>query len=169
MLANIPVVLFLVIRGIPDEDEISEDYLFMTVMLLKNLRLAHANEVSNVLRTLIEILSDKFIFHRYFFLNLLSWSLAILKFIMSIHYMACGWIFIYNKKRHYGYDHIKFPEEGYTEVYVDAIYTMTSTISTVGYGDYKGFIDNQGDWSIEMIYLVLIIPIGLLVYTLIVN
>ena len=76
-IANIPVAIFLITRGIPDEDVIATDYVFMTVMLLKNARLAHIYQVYNLLRKISDLLSDKFNIRRVLLMNLLSWSLAV--------------------------------------------------------------------------------------------
>ena len=38
---------------------------------------------------------------------------------------------------------------------------MTTTLSTVGYGDYKGFIDDSGNWTTEMFYLTFITIVGI--------
>ena len=47
-------------------------------------------------------------------------------------------------------------------LYVESLYTITTTISTVGYGDYKGFYDDQGHWSAEMVYLIFVELLGII-------
>ena len=44
---------------------------------------------------------------------------------------------------------------------------MTTTISTVGYGDYKGYYDNDGHWAVEMIYLIVVIVAGIILFSLV--
>ena len=41
---------------------------------------------------------------------------------------------------------------------------MTTTISTIGYGDFKGFIDTEGVWGIEMIYMFLVTYGGIMLF-----
>ena len=45
---------------------------------------------------------------------------------------------------------------------------MTTTISTVGYGDMKGF-EAEGEWSAEMLYLMLVTFAGILLFTIVTN
>ena len=48
-----------------------------------------------------------------------------------------------------GYSNIEFTADGdnaYELMYIDSVYFMTQTISTVGYGDFKGFVDTTGHW-----------------------
>lgn len=55
------------------------------------------------------------------------------------------------------------------ELYVDGLYLMTTTITTVGYGDFKGFNDTDGEWVKEMIYLILVTVIGIVLFSIITN
>jgi len=56
--------------------------------------------------------------------------------------------------------HVEIQQEEIFGRYAEAIYTVTTTISLVGYGDYKGFIDNSGEWFFEMSLLILLILYG---------
>ena len=44
---------------------------------------------------------------------------------------------------------------------------MTTTISTIGYGDYKGFVDDNGTWAMEMAYMYLVMYGGILLFSLV--
>ena len=96
--ANGPILLYIFAYGKPStEEEIEEvqlDVLFVTCMAFKTLRLYHVKEVTDAFRRLIDFLSDIFYLHRYFFVNLQSWVFASIKFLMTVHYFACGWIVI---------------------------------------------------------------------------
>ena len=46
---------------------------------------------------------------------------------------------------------------------------MTTTISTVGYGDIKAFNDNSGDWATEMVYLYFVTLVGLILFSSVLN
>ena len=83
----------------------------------------------------------------YILSNLLKWVLAAVKFLLAVHYFACGWIMIdlYNVKR--GRPHAVFSGNTNSSKYVDSVYFMTSIISTVGYGDFKGYMDDEGHWT----------------------
>lgn len=52
-------------------------------------------------------------------------------------------------------------------MYVESLYTITTTISTVGYGDYKGFYDDQGHWTVEMIFLIFVELFGIILMSIV--
>ena len=54
-------------------------------------------------------------------------------------------------------------------MYVDGLYLMTTTITTVGYGDFKGFNDTDGEWIREMVYLIFVTVIGIVLFSIITN
>ena len=54
-------------------------------------------------------------------------------------------------------------------MYVDSLYLMTATITTVGYGDYKAFLDTEGHWMGEMIYLYWVTLIGITLFSSVTN
>ena len=50
--------------------------------------------------------------------------------------------------------------------YIESFYFITTTITTIGYGDYKGFWDPDDPvWSVEMIYLILVTLAGTLLFS----
>ena len=54
-------------------------------------------------------------------------------------------------------------------MYVDSVYLMTTTISTVGYGDFKGFIGDTGDYEQEMLYLYMATLYGITLFSSVLN
>ena len=69
--ANVPILVYILIKGLPrTEEEIEEankNYIFTTFMLLKTLRLFHVYEVVQTLRRVMTLLADIFYLHRYLF------------------------------------------------------------------------------------------------------
>ena len=56
------------------------------------------------------------------------------------------------------------------EMYFEAFYAICTTISTVGYGDFKGFVDAEHPtWAIEMSYLMLVIVVGIILFSSVTN
>lgn len=55
------------------------------------------------------------------------------------------------------------------ERYVESFYFICSTITTVGYGDYKAFNDTEMGWAPEMVYLIFITVVGILLFSSVVN
>ena len=96
--ANVPILIYFFVYGMPRTDEeielANEDSYFKIFMLLKTLRLFHVYEVVQTLNRLLEKLADIFYLHRYLFKNLLSWAVAGGKFLLFVHYYACGWIYM---------------------------------------------------------------------------
>lgn len=118
---------------------------FMTLKLLRFLRMKQATQ--SLIR-LNNILAEIFYNHAHLFSNLLSWTLAATKLILSIHIFACCWIMIYKSKKSSGLNTVTFEDPSIFGIYVSSFYMTTSTITTVGYGhdDYKGFINDSEMW-----------------------
>ena len=53
-------------------------------------------------------------------------------------------------------DTVEFAGTGVTERYFESVYMISTTITTVGYGDYKAFNDTNPIWLAEMCYLYVI-------------
>ena len=48
---------------------------------------------------------------------------------------------------------------------MDAYYFMTTTISTVGYGDFKARLSSDPSYSSEMMYMILVTVAGLVLFS----
>ncbi len=89
---------------------------------------------------------------------------------MSIHYFACGWILIYNLKQKEELTTSEFNEVRPFFIYIESFYLMTTTITTVGYGDYTVFDSSHGHLrEIEMIYIAFVTLIGILLFSSVTN
>lgn len=136
---------------------------------LRCLRITHLYETARSMRSLASLLGDVFYLQSYIIQNLLSWLLAAFKFILGVHYMACVWIGIQNLNDNM--DFFTYPDNmGY--IYVDAFYFMTTTISTVGYGDFKAYDADSTNWLLgfyNMLYMCFAITSGILLFTLVTN
>ena len=165
IMANIPIITYFVINGF----EKSESNGFTWCMGLKTLRLFHADEVLDVLKRIMDILSNIFYLHRYLFSNLYTWIVAGMKFLLFIHYYACFWVYVVYLKKEAGLPHVEFVNDTMLGQYVDSFYLMTTTITTVGYGDYKGFVDTDGGWLVEMIYLYIVTLSGIALFSSVTN
>ena len=83
-----------------------------------------------------------------------------------MHFFACGWILLDQLHRREGSETLEaFKETSHTLVYAEAWYAMTTTISTVGYGDFKGFVDTSPTWAKEMSYLIVTITAGMILFS----
>ena len=170
ILANVPFLVYVPIFGFSftesEFEDMNEDLIFRLVMSLRLLRLVHMYDTADQLRVIMNKLGEIFYMQNYMFKNILSWTLASTKFLLSVHYMACGWIALHNFSGHDG--SFSFSEESIVLVYVESWYLMTSTISTVGFGDIKAFnVDTElyQYQGIAMIYMILCMVLGIMLFT----
>ena len=91
--------------------------------------------------------------------------------MMVIHLYACIWVKVQEDKAVQGLPHALFVETSNHGKYAEAVYLMTTTISTVGYGDRDehGFIDDTGSWTAEMICLTFMMMSGIILFSLVTN
>ena len=54
-------------------------------------------------------------------------------------------------------------------IYADSFYLITTTISTVGYGDFKAYLDNDGVYTAEMVYLYFVTMFGITLFSSVTN
>ena len=138
-LANFPIIAYFAIYGRPvGEDEIvkaSDQMFFILAMGLKVLRLINVKNFIKTLRDTFDKIAEIFYLHRYMLENIYQWIKIVLKFVLVIHYFACGWQLIRFYKDTWGLVSHPFQNDKLLPMYVESIYTITTTISTVGYGD----------------------------------
>lgn len=101
------------------------------------------------------------------FENFWKWESAVITFLLTLHLLTCGWIYVYKTKTFYERATIEFSDYSDLAIYVDSIYLMTTTISTVGYGDFKGHISDTGEYAHEMLYLYFAIFFGILLFSMV--
>ena len=164
-----PIALYMMFKGLPaTEDEIYEvqgDWIFNICCYLQVLRLVNMLQVTNAFRKLMNKLGSIFYLKRYMFLNLLEWTLTAIKFLISLHYFACFWILLTYQQQ---YEEEVFVEEVRFKRYLESMYLMTTTITTVGYGDYKGRYDDESEkWTYQMLYLYFVTLFGIILFSLV--
>ena len=64
---------------------------------------------------------------------------------------------------------MEWSEDTMTAKYVDSVYLVTTTITTVGYGDFKAYNTNDPDWAIEMVYLYVVTLAGITLFSAVTN
>ena len=169
ILANIPGIVYTIYLGSDfdhkDHETLDADKIYKGLMALKVLRLFHLDEVQASFNTLFTSLGNRFFLHAYMFDNIKSWFQTILKFILCTHYFACIWVIIENVKHERDIEGIDFVTSNWGSQYVESFYLITTTITTVGYGDYKAFNNESGVWAPEMVYLTFVTLAGTLLFT----
>ena len=64
--------------------------------------------------------------------------------------------------------HMSEPEEKLS-IYADSFYLITTTVSTVGYGDFKAYLDSNGVYTAEMVYLYFVTMFGITLFSSVTN
>lgn len=171
--ANIPGLVYTIMLDEKAQDaeltHLFDDKIFLAFMSFKILRLAHVDEVQDAFTRLFDKLGDVFYLKRYMFENVLSWFLTGFKFLLSIHYLACGWVLINVLKGIHGVKRVEFAGQTVAYRYFESFYMISTTITTVGYGDYKAFNDSDDVWMAEMIFLFCVALLGTLLFTTVTN
>ena len=135
-------------------------------MLLKIFRILHLTQVTWAFQRIKDSLKEIFYQHLIVIENVYSWILIALKFGMFIHFQACGWFLIHYLKEFLNFPAIPFNNhDSLWGNYVDSVYLMTTTVTTVGFGDFKGFHDDSGNWMVEMIYLFFVQITGVMLFS----
>ena len=98
LIANVPALYYEYAYTNESMNEMVENKIFLACMSLKILRLWHAGAVGDTVRRLMDVLADIFYLKRYVFDNLNRWLMAGLKFLLAVHFFACGWILIHRVK-----------------------------------------------------------------------
>ena len=113
ILANLPILVYYFTNDFKNEiteeeiDKMNSGFVFYCY-ILKFLRFFHIYSVLQSLKYLVDELSDYFYLQRYMFVNILRWMKADLKLLLSLHYLACGWIYIEITKAEKGLPRVEF-------------------------------------------------------------
>ena len=92
-----------------------------------------------------------------------------MKFLLSLHYYACGWLWMQERKEKDGLPIVGWTENTMLSKYVDSVHLVTTTITTVGYGDFKAVNSTNPDWAIEMVYLYVVTLGGITLFSSVTN
>ena len=89
---------------------------------------------------------------------------------MAIHYFACGMVLIHRIKEELHYKTFDYTYNDDASDYVESVYLVTTTITSVGYGDFKGFFDDEEHYAEancipEMLYLYTVTLFGIILFS----
>lgn len=151
ILANVPILIYDFEYNFTHTEEdirasLGTSTFFGLVQFFKFLRLLHISTYFKTTKVFWDKLGDAFDQKRYMLENMHGWENATTMLILSLHYLACGWIWIYSTKTFYEKPTIEFSDDTELAIYVDSVYLMTTTISQVGYGDFSGHIGDSEDY-----------------------
>ena len=131
---------------------------------MKIFRLVKAWEMRRIFKVILDMLTMIFPNKVHYINQLLPLIMTGIKFVLMMHFIACGWILML----HYAEETEWIVEKkGLASNYVDAVYFMVSTISTVGYGDISGRLTNEPMWIYEMLYMTIAIVFTILLFSLV--
>ena len=133
-------------------------------MLLKIFRLFHISQCLESIETIRDYIANIFETKRYMLDQCYCWLVTGLKFLMSIHFYTCGWLLIHHYKKEQGIVAFEFSDTDITTEYVESLYLIATTASTVGYGDYSGRGSEDPVWYLEMTYLIFVTISGIILF-----
>ena len=162
--------------------ELVESNEYWWVSLLSLLRLVMLVRIYQTLVMLCTMLSETYFSHRITIENAKNIGINILTAILILHFSASLWLIVHREAKYAETMHILIEQvkkrvltQGYendlmrnliesSEVeFLNSIYFMTTTMTTVGFGDNKGMNES------ERIFLSIIMFFGLAMFTIIVN
>ena len=127
-------------------------YLFLYLKMIKLYKIFKNNQIYN---KIYKILED---YNR----NLILIS-KIFVIILTFHFGACINIFIGQISHPSWITHLQIEDKSFIEIYVGAIYFVTTTITTVGYGDITCYS------MTERVYQIILLLFGILTYSWVVS
>jgi hypothetical protein len=101
---------------------------------MKILRLGHAHKIKTAVSQMILMLEEFYPRKKILINNIKAIIQVSLVFILGNHFFACGWLLMIHYQGSLGPEKVEFGANMSSQ-YVNSIYQMTQTISTVGYGD----------------------------------
>lgn len=167
-LACVPVLFFELTHGFTtDPDRVNEHihthqyYLFVFFKLFKFLMLPRLMQSLNFLEA---ILKQAFVKDTFVVQLIMSYTKAGAAFILMVHISTCAWLWVGNIPDEW-MDHLsdQSKREDLRSLYVASMYFITTTMTTIGYGDISAF----GKGEISMIMVMLTQFFGLLGFSIV--
>lgn len=116
--------------------------MFISFKLFKFLMLSR---IMQSLDFIEHILKDRFVEQSFTVENIMGYVRAAGEFIVMIHIFACTWLGVGQLDGQW-FDNDGMDYDSNVQMYVDAIYFVTTTMTSVGYGDFSAF--DMGSLSI---------------------
>lgn len=140
-LACVPVFLYEASNGFTkdfeEKEEQIESNVYIVFIFFKLFKLLMLSRISQSLSYVGDLLSDRFVTKKIKVENIMGYVRAAGSFSIMIHIFSCAWIYIGALDDQWMDDEEKLFEDK-PSTYVNSIYFITTTMTSVGYGDISG-------------------------------
>ena len=152
-LACIPVLVYEAVDGFSTKDDVVQDHIdstqykvFWGFKIFKFLMLSRILASLNFIETLMK---DRFVEQSFTVENFMGYLRAAGEFIIMIHLFSCGWLFVGQMEDQFYYNNANTYATN-VDLYVESIYFVTTTMTSVGYGDISAFGEGELSMGIVM-------------------
>ena len=144
-----------------------DTYYFRLFYWFKLLKVSTLPRISEDIRAVFAALKARFLRERFMIDNTLELASLFFFLLFIIHFVACSWIRLGMADKgwvHELSDDITKEHELLHEIYFNSIYFITTTMTTVGYGDISANTDGQ---KVEKFFMCFVEFFGIAVFTMI--
>ena len=82
--------------------------------------------------------------------NIMGYVRAAGEFVVMIHIFSCTWLFV-GQLQWQWFERDGIDYDSLVHMYIDGIYFVTTTMTSVGYGDFSAF--DKGEWSMGTVMI----------------
>ena len=139
IISCLPAVLMKVAIQNPDWDPSIRTYM-MQSYLLKLLRIAQVGNLNKIMLEMVTLLETKLGVSKQTVNKLRYFTAFTISLLLTMHSIACFWVKIGTENENTWIDERNLDKSDTDLLYITAIYWVTATLTTVGYGDVKSQI-----------------------------
>ena len=151
-LACVPVLFYEASDGFTNDEDIIMDHIesqqYKVFWGLKLFKFLMLSRIMESLRFIENLLKDQYVESSFAVENAMGYLRAAGEFIIMIHIFSCMWLFV--GQLEFQYFFLADPYDHDAHMYVDAIYFVTTTMTSVGYGDISAFGSGEISMGVVM-------------------
>ena len=132
----LPAAIIKVAIQNPEWDESIRGYMFMSY-LLKFLRIAQVGNLNRIMLEMVTLLETKLGVAKQTVNKIRYFTAFTISLLLTMHSIACFWVKIGRENENTWIDERNLDKSDTSMLYITAIYWVTATLTTVGYGDVK--------------------------------
>ena len=149
-------------KDFEEKEEQIESNVYIVFIFFKLFKLLMLSRISQSLSYVGDLLSDRFVTKKIKVENIMGYVRAAGSFCIMIHIFSCAWIYIGALDDQWMDDEEKLFEDK-PSTYVNSIYFITTTMTSVGYGDISG----KNEHSTTLLFIIFTAIFGILGFTIV--